>query len=117
MSCWRQFEAFSTSQRSDVVIDRRQLLGMVLGTLATPAAAEAQEARKVYRIGILSTNSPTSDMVGPQPRSPLTSALLGGLRELGYVYGEHFVTELVAARASPSVLPTSRPSWSDSKWT
>ena len=84
-----------------MVIDRRQLLGMVLGTLATPAAAEAQEARKVYRIGILSTNSPTSDMVGPQPRSPLTSALLGGLRELGYVYGEHFVTEPRGGEGKP----------------
>jgi putative tryptophan/tyrosine transport system substrate-binding protein len=84
-----------------VVIDRRQLLGMVLGTLATPAAAEAQEARKVYRIGILSTNSPTCDMVGPQPRSPSTRALLGGLRELGYVYGEHFVTEPRGGEGKP----------------
>ena len=32
-------------------------------------------------------------MVGPQPRSPFVNALLRRLRELGYVYGEHFVTE------------------------
>jgi putative ABC transport system substrate-binding protein len=35
----------------------------------------------------------TSEMVGPQPRSQFVSALLVGLREHGYVYGEHFVTE------------------------
>jgi ABC-type uncharacterized transport system substrate-binding protein len=66
-----------------------------------PLVVEAQEARKVYRIGILSTNSPTSDMVGPQPRSPSTRALLGGLRELGYVYGEHFVTEPRGGEGKP----------------
>ena len=32
-------------------------------------------------------------MVGPQPRRPSTKAFLRGLHELGYVYGEHFVTE------------------------
>src|SRR6266498_1941226 len=44
-------------------------------------------------IGILSAFTPTSEMVGPQPRSPFVNALLRRLRELGYVYGEHFVTE------------------------
>jgi len=36
-------------------------------------------------------------MVGPQPRRPSTKAFLRGLHELGYVYGEHFVTEARAA--------------------
>jgi putative ABC transport system substrate-binding protein len=42
---------------------------------------------------MLSVGSSTADMAGPQPRNPTTSSLLIGLRELGYVYGEHFVTE------------------------
>jgi len=58
-----------------------------------PRVAPSQPARKVYRIGILSPTSMTSDMIGPQPQSPTVNALLRGLRELGYVYGEHFVTE------------------------
>jgi putative ABC transport system substrate-binding protein len=35
----------------------------------------------------------SADMAGPQPRSPFVDALLRGLRELGYGYGEHFVSE------------------------
>jgi hypothetical protein len=70
------------------VIDRRAFVGMITGGfLAVRQAARAQTARKVYRIGILSLAT-TSDLVGPQPRSSSTSALVRGLRELGYTYGE-----------------------------
>jgi len=66
---------------------------LALGILAVPHVAAAQPPRKTYRIGILSTGSMTSDMVGPQPPNQFVSAFLDGLRDLGYVYGEHFVTE------------------------
>jgi putative ABC transport system substrate-binding protein len=72
---------------------RAFISSLALGTLAVARVTRAQPARKVYRIGILSPTSMTSDMVGPQPQAPLVNALLRGLRELGYVYGEHFVTE------------------------
>ena len=58
-----------------------------------PRVASAQPVRKVYRIGILGLAPTTSNMAGPQPRNEYTAALLRGLRELGYAYGEHFVTE------------------------
>src|SRR5262245_26458802 len=75
-------------------MDRRTFIGnLALGTLVVPRVASAQPARKVYRIGILGLGPPTSDMVGPQPQNAYTAALLRGLSELGYVYGEHFVTE------------------------
>ena len=75
-------------------MDRRAFIGgIALATLAAPRAVPGQPARKVARIGILSSGSMSSDMSGPQPRSPFANALLRGLRELGYVYGEHFVTE------------------------
>ena len=75
-------------------MDRRAFIGsLALATLAVPRTARAQPVRKVYRIGILGSFTTTSEMVGPQPRNPFTSALLRGLRELGYVYGEHFVSE------------------------
>ena len=77
-------------------MDRRTFirsLAPALGPLAVPHVAQAQSTRKVYRIGILSLGA-TSDMVGPQPRNPTQGALLRELRELGYVYGEHFVTEV-----------------------
>ncbi len=55
-------------------------------------------------IGSLSVGM-TSDLVGPQPRSPVISALLRGLRELGYVYGEHFVTKPRGGEGKPGRFP------------
>jgi putative ABC transport system substrate-binding protein len=90
---------------SDRLMDRRAFLGgLTFGLLAVPRVARAQPARKVYRIGMLGAG-PTSDMVGPQPRGPITSAFLHGLRELGYVYGEHFVTEPRGAEDRPERYP------------
>ena len=86
-------------------MERRAFVGsLALGTLAIPQAARAQPARKVYRIGMLALGM-TSDMIGPQPRYPATNALLRGLRELSYVYGEHFMTDLAGAKAGPSTSP------------
>ena len=83
-------------------MDRRAFLGSLgLCVPGVPHVAAAQPARKVYRIGILSSSSATSEMVGPKPQSPTTRALLDGLRELGYVYGEHFVTEPRGGEGKP----------------
>ena len=74
-------------------MDRRAFIGRLgLVVLAAPRAATGQPSRKVYRIGLLGIQ-PTSEMVGPRPQTPHWNALLRGLRDLGYVYGEHFVTE------------------------
>jgi putative ABC transport system substrate-binding protein len=68
------------------VIDRRTFLagtGAVL--LAAPLAAEAQQAGKVYRIGAVSAQNPTT----PQGQGPFYDRL----RELGWVHGQNFVVE------------------------
>jgi putative ABC transport system substrate-binding protein len=44
-------------------------------------------------------------MVGPKPQNWAVNALLRGLRELGYVYGEHFVTEPLGAEGQPERFP------------
>jgi len=86
----------------DRLMDRRVFIGgLALGTLVVPYVAGAQPTRKVYRIGILSSRSATSEMAGAQPPDPLIGALLRGLRELGYVYGEHFVTEPRGGEGKP----------------
>jgi putative tryptophan/tyrosine transport system substrate-binding protein len=77
---------------------------MGLGTLAAPRVALAQPARRVARIGILGLAA-TADLVGPQARSRSTSAFLRGMQDLGYVYGEHFVTESRGAEARPERFP------------
>jgi ABC-type uncharacterized transport system substrate-binding protein len=88
-------------------MDRRAFISIVaaLGPLAMPDVARAQPARKIYKIGILSLRS-SSDLAGPQPRNASTIALLRGLRELGYVYGEHFVTEPRGSDGRPERFPS-----------
>ena len=44
-------------------------------------------------------------MAGPQPSWPSTKALLGGMRDLGYVYGEQYVTEPRGASGNPDRFP------------
>ena len=74
------------------MMKRRNLLS-ASGLCLAALASLAQPVRKVYRIGILSVGASPADLAWPNPTDPRYAALLGGLRALGYVYGEHFVTE------------------------
>jgi len=66
------------------VLDRRIFLGTLTGSLLTASlAAEAQPARKAYRIGVL---SPFSSSFGP---GPSFEAFPRTLRALGYVEGRN----------------------------
>ncbi len=71
------------------MISRRAFIGSVAGGfLAAPLAAEAQQAAKVYRIGLLGGYSPTS----PEG-SRVWEEFFHGLRELGYVEGQNIRIE------------------------
>jgi putative tryptophan/tyrosine transport system substrate-binding protein len=63
------------------------MVAMVLGLLSAPLAAEAQPARKVWRIGFL----------GDGPRAERTAISIepfrNGLRELGYIESQNVVIE------------------------
>ena len=72
---------------------------LVLGLLARPLPAEAQQAGKVYRIGLLMSSSPTAS-------APNIDAFRWGLRELGYIEGENYILEIAGVD-----VPTSRLSW------
>src|SRR5262249_20408153 len=86
-SCWRRFEGSWTSHEPLAVITRRTFLGTLAGgLLAAPLAAEAQEAGKVWRIGLLSADSIELD-------KPYRAAFQEGLRELQYVEGRNVVIE------------------------
>jgi putative ABC transport system substrate-binding protein len=63
--------------------------------LAVPFAAQAQQAKKVYRIGYLMANFPGS----------LNKNLLQGLHDLGYVEGRDFVMEYRFAEGQAHRLP------------
>jgi putative ABC transport system substrate-binding protein len=68
---------------------RTFLCGLTLGALAAPLAAEAQQAAKVARIGILTIN------LAAAPHN--IEAFLQGLRDLGYVEGRNLVIEYRSA--------------------
>lgn len=64
------------------VIDRRTFLtALGSGLLAVPLAVEAQEAGKVYRIGVVTSTA------------HFTHAFRQGLHELGYVEGQNVIVE------------------------
>ena len=66
-------------------IDRRAFIrGIALSVLVAPLAAEAQTARKVYRIGAL-------EVVPVGRNAANLAAFRQGLRELGYVEGQNLV--------------------------
>jgi ABC transporter substrate binding protein len=75
-------------------VNRRTFLcGLSLGTLAVQLAVEAQQPETPARIAIVFGVSPLATMVGPVPAHPYVRALLGGLRDLGYVEGQNIVIE------------------------
>jgi putative ABC transport system substrate-binding protein len=71
------------------MISRRGFIGTLAGgLLATPLAAEAQQARKVWRVGFLAVG------FRPVPGSPTgLDPFLHKLRELGYTEGRNLVLE------------------------
>jgi putative ABC transport system substrate-binding protein len=64
----------------------------------------AQPARKIHRIGVVTT-LPAAEWAGPQPVIPYGKALLRGLGELGYAYGQHYVTEVRNVTGHPDGTP------------
>ena len=72
------------------VIARRTFIRGVVAAVAAPVVAEAQQAGKIYRIGILETI--------PAARNTANlDALRQGLREMGYVEGRNLVIEYRSA--------------------
>ena len=86
------------------LMKRRALIGAG-GLWLAPLASHAQPARKLHRIGLLGVGAAPADMAGPNPTRPSVAALLGGLRELGYVYGQTFVTEPRSAEGQVERFP------------
>jgi len=72
---------------------RRFLLTSLARTLGAPVAAGAEQVGKVYRVGIIATTSPVSEMAGPEPVHPSIRAFVQGLRALGFVEGQNLILE------------------------
>jgi len=73
---------------------RREFITLLGGAVvAWPLAGRAQQTGKVYRVGLIITTSPVSEMVGPDPIHPLVRTFVHTLRALGYVEGQNLVLE------------------------
>src|SRR5262245_21317536 len=79
---------------------KRKITILTLGTmlLALCFSADAQQPKKVPRIGYLAPGSPASD-------SPRIDPFRQGLRELGYTEGQDIVIELRFAEGKSERLP------------
>jgi putative ABC transport system substrate-binding protein len=78
-------------------MDRRAFIGALAGgLLPAPLAAQAQQERKVYRIGFLSQG---------QPPKAFLEALQQALRERGYAEGQNLVWEFRSTDGSLDQLP------------
>ena len=83
---------------------RREFL-VLLGVGALPVVTHAQPAKKVYRVALVGGNGPQSTM----RELGLSQALMGGMRDLGYVEGENIEFEFhsadgrIAERSGPIV--------------
>ena len=74
-----------------MTVSRRRMASW-LGCLgAQPWSAFAQRRGTIYRIGIVGL-APTVDIEGANPRSTQVAVLLRAMGQLGYAYGEHYVT-------------------------
>jgi len=81
-------------------MERRAFIATLAGSLlAAPLAAEAQQAGKVYRVGILTNKA--SDPA----EARLWQAVRSGLRERGWIEGQNILIEFRAAEGNTARLP------------
>jgi len=82
-------------------MDRRTFIACsALGVFSMPRVAPSETRRRVYRIGLASISKPSLSS-GPEPDNPYTRAFLKQLRELDYVYGTDFITEVHGTEGKP----------------
>ena len=79
---------------------RAVALALALSPILAPPSAAAQQAGKLYRLGILG-NVPASDSQGAR----LWGALTQGLRDLGYVQGQNLVVDHRSTEGRSERLP------------
>src|SRR5262245_4284689 len=72
---------------------RREFIALVGGAAVWPLSAGAQQARQVYRVGLILGVSPVVEMAGAEPVHPPTRAFIHALRDLGYVESQNLELE------------------------
>jgi ABC-type uncharacterized transport system substrate-binding protein len=83
------------------MIRRRAFVAAMAAVMAGAPPARAQQARKVYRLGVLSPATPTA----PSDRGFVVNLLPKALFELGYIEGQNLVVERRYAETKFGRLP------------
>src|SRR3989441_11535576 len=78
-----------------MITRRRFFTTAAAGVLAAPRAAAAEQARRVYRVGILFQTTDRN----------FFEVILQSLRELGYIEGQNFAIEVRSAAGRVEQLP------------
>ena len=88
-------------------VNRREALlaSFAVVVAGAPLLAVAQDARKVHHIATLGFGASGANLSGPRPTDKSIAAFQRGMRDLGYRYGEHFVTESRVDGGMPERLP------------
>ena len=79
-------------------MDRRAFIAGTLTLLAAPLMAGAQQATRMYRVGLVSLGSGST-------RHGMWQSFLEAMRELDYVEGRNLVITLAIAEGRPETLP------------
>jgi putative tryptophan/tyrosine transport system substrate-binding protein len=73
---------------------RREFIALIGGAMiANPTAGSAQQAGRVFRVGLIAPSTSVAAMAGPNPTHASTRAFLHGLRDLGYLEGVSLTLE------------------------
>jgi putative tryptophan/tyrosine transport system substrate-binding protein len=72
---------------------RKFIAGVGAGVIARPFTTLAQQTGRVYRVALIFSTSPVSEMVGPDPINPSARVFVHALRDLGYVESQNLVLE------------------------
>jgi putative tryptophan/tyrosine transport system substrate-binding protein len=75
-------------------VKRRKFIALLgSSAVAWPLATRAQQAGRVYRVGLVFTTSPVFEMAGPDPVHPLARSFVQSLAALGYLQGQNLLLE------------------------
>jgi putative tryptophan/tyrosine transport system substrate-binding protein len=75
-------------------MNKRDFITLLGGAAAAwPLAASAQQTGRDYRVALVFTTSPVSEMVGSDPIHPFARTFVHSLRTLGYLQGQNLVLE------------------------
>jgi putative tryptophan/tyrosine transport system substrate-binding protein len=79
--------------------------GIAASTTGWPFVVRAEQASKVYRVGLFFSSTPLAEMAGPDPVIPVARAFVHGLRDLGYVEGQNLILERRTAEGKFEQIP------------